>query len=131
MTQPTLPITRPLNIARDLGASEIRDVDFSLFDLFAVESRKGHPLVSGKTIIGCRIQGPAVMLASNGLTFDAVNFGDNGGDIRNLILHGEGTRAIGAIPFQDCAFVACEFYGVGFTGPEAFLSQLRALGAQN
>lgn len=127
MNHPSLPITRPLRIADNLAADEIIDVDFSLFDLFTAEARKGHALVAGKRIVGCRIQGPAVMLASIGVTFDEVNFGDNGGDIRNLILKGEGTRAIGAIPFRECAFLRCEFYGVGFTGPEEFLAQMRAL----
>jgi len=129
MTDVYRPISRPLNVARDLGGSDIRDVDFSLFDMFVAESRKGHGLVQGKTVTNCRIQGPAVMLASNGVTFDAVNFGDTSGDMRNLILRADGQRAVGAIPFRDCAFVNCEFYGVGFTGPEDFLNQLRALTA--
>lgn len=124
---PHAPITRPLNVAKDLSGADIRDVDFSLFDLFAAEMMRGHQLVQGKTVTGCRIQGPAVMLASSGVTFDGVNFGDSGGDIRNLILKSEGTRAIGAIPFRDCAFVNCEFYGVGFTGDPAFLQQIRSL----
>lgn len=127
MADAPAPITRPLNVAKDLGVSDIRDVDFSLFDLFAAEMMLGRSLVQGKTITGCRIQGPAVMLASTGVTFQAVNFGDNGGDIRNLIMRSEGTKAIGAIPFRDCAFVNCEFYGVGFTGDAAFLEQVRAL----
>jgi len=127
MADAPAPITRPLNVAKDLSVSDIRDVDFSLFDLFAAEMMLGRSLVQGKTITGCRIQGPAVMLASTGVTFDGVNFGDSGGDIRNLILRSEGTRAIGAIPFRDCAFVNCEFYGVGFTGDAAFLAQVRSL----
>ncbi|MBB5747331.1 hypothetical protein [Brevundimonas variabilis] len=121
------PITRPVNVARDLSVSDIRDVDFSLFDLFAAEMMLGRSLVEGKTVTGCRIQGPAVLLASTGVTFDGVNFGDSGGDIRNLIMKPEGSKAIGAIPFRDCAFVNCEFYGVGFTGDAAFLEQIRAL----
>lgn len=114
-------------MAKDLSGSDIRDVDFSLFDLFATEMMQGRQRVEGKTVTGCRIQGPAVMLVSSGVTFDGVNFGDSGGDIRNLILNSEGTRAIGAIPFRDCAFVDCEFYGVGFTGDAAFLQQIRSL----
>lgn len=121
------PIARAVNVASDLGVSDIRDVDFSLFDLFAAEMMLGRSLVQGKTITGCRIQGPAVMLASTGVTFDGVNFGDSGGDVRNLIMKPEGTKAIGAIPFRDCAFVNCEFYGVGFTGDAVFLEQIRSL----
>lgn len=119
------PITRPVNIATDLSAADIRDVDFSLFDLFLAESRKGNRLVQGKTLTGCRIQGPGVMLASSGVTFDAVNFGDSRGDIRNILFVPDGPKGIGAIPFRDCAFVNCEFFGVGFTGATEFLDQMR------
>ena len=119
------PITRPVNIATDLSGADIRDVDFSLFDLFVTESRKGKGLVERKTITGCRIQGPAVMLASSGVTFDAVNFGDTRGDIRNILFVPDGAKGIGAIPFRDCAFINCEFFGVGFTGPAEFLDQMR------
>ena len=120
-----LPINRPLNVATDLGGDDIRGVDFSLFDLFVACSRAGKPLVEGKTITGCRIQGPAIMLASSGVTFDDVNFGDSRGSMRNLLLVPDGDKAIGAIPFRDCAFVGCEFYGVGFTGDSEFLDQMR------
>ncbi len=122
-----LPITRPLSIARDLGAADIRDVDFSLFDLFAACAAAGQQRVQGKTITGCRIQGPAVMLALPGVTFEDVNFGDSRGDIRNLLFRPDGDAFVGSIPFDDCSFVGCEFYGVGFTGPEPFLDQMRAI----
>ena len=122
-----LPITRPLNVARDLTVADIRDVDFSLFDLFAASAASGNQRVQDRTITGCRIQGPAVMLALSGVTFDDVNFGDSRGDIRNLLLRPEGSAFVGSIPFDDCAFVGCEFYGVGFTGPESFLEQMRAV----
>ena len=127
MTDTYQPIIRALNIATDLTGNDIRDVDFSLFDLFMAESRKGKGLVEGKTVTGCRIQGPAVMLASSGVTFDAVNFGDSRGSMRNLIFVPDGEKGIGAIPFRDCAFVNCEFFGVGFTGPKEFLNQMRAV----
>lgn len=120
-----LPITRPLSIARDLSGADIRNVDFALYDLFTSGARRGQQLVEGKTITGCRIQGPAVMLASSGVTFDDVNFGDSKGDIRNLLLLPDGDKAVGAIPFRDCAFIGCEFYGVGFTGATDFLEQMR------
>ena len=122
-----LPITRPLNIARDLAGADIRDVDFSLFDLFAACAATGQQRVKGKTITGCRIQGPAVMLALAGVTFEDVNFGDSRGNIRNLLFQPDGGAFVGAIPFDDCAFVGCEFYGVGFTGPESFPDQMRAV----
>lgn len=119
-----LPLTRPEKIATDLTGSDIRDVDFSLYDLFVGAVRNGQPLVQGKTITGCRIHGPGVLLASTGTTFEDVNFGDSRGGMGNLLMKPMGDKAIGAVPVRDCAFVSCEFYGVSFTGPDDFLEQM-------
>lgn len=119
-----LPLTRPEKIATDLTGSDIRDVDFSLYELFNVSARSGHGLVHGKTFTGCRIHGPGVLLASLGVTFENVNFGDSGGNIGNLLTRSLGDKAVGSVPVRDCAFVSCEFFGVAFTGPEEFLEQM-------
>ena len=124
MLTSSLPITRPVRIATDLSGAEIVDVDFTLYDLFAAASRAGDPIVRGRTFRGCRIQGPGVLLASTGVTFADVNFGDSRGGIANLLTRGLGDKAIGSVPMRDCAFISCEFYGVGFTGPEEFLQQM-------
>lgn len=120
----SLPIKRPMTLAADLTAAEIVDVDFSLYDLFAAASRAGKNLVQGKVIRGCRIQGPGVLLAGAGVTFTDCNFGDSRGGIANLLLRAIGGKAIGATPLRDVKFVSCEFYGVGFTGPEEFLQAM-------
>ncbi len=124
MTVSLLPIQRPLTVAQDLSLTQIVGVDFSLYELFASALRGGTPLIAGRTITGCRIQGPGVLLASDGVTFSDCNFGDSRGSIRNLLLSPMGDKAIGCVPMRDCDFVGCEFYGVGFTGDADFLEQM-------
>ena len=122
-----LPINRPLADASDLNAATFENVDIILYELYAAASAKGVPLVEGRTFTGCRFQGPAVILVSNGVTFTDTNFGDGRGSIKNLLTRSLGDKAIGTIPMRDCHFIGCEFYGVGFTGTSEFLAQVGAL----
>ncbi|MET3836830.1 hypothetical protein ABIB58_002180 [Brevundimonas sp. UYEF29] len=122
-----LPINRPLADAPDLNAKTFENVDIILYELYAAASANGVPLVEGRTFTGCRFQGPAVILVSNGVTFTDSNFGDGRGSVRNLLTRSLGDKAIGSIPMRDCKFIGCEFYGVGFTGSEDFLAQVSAL----
>ncbi|VXA96896.1 hypothetical protein [Brevundimonas sp. G8] len=122
-----LPINRPLADAPDLNAARFENVDIILYELYAAADAKGVPLVEGRTFTGCRFQGPAVILVSNGVTFTDTNFGDGRGSIKNLLTRSLGDKAIGTIPMRDCKFIGCEFYGVGFTGTDEFLDQVAAL----
>ena len=124
-----LPLMREVRITPDLTLPVIQDVDLNLFDLHV--ANHGHELgvISGRTFRGCRIQGPAIMLVSFGVRFDDCSFGDPDGDMRNLVLRPLGARALGTVPFRDTLFEGCEFYNVGFTGPEAVLNDLLAVGA--
>lgn len=122
-----LPINRPLADAPDLDAAIFENVDIVLYELFAAASRAGQGLIQGRTFTGCRFQGPAIILASAGVTFSDTNFGDSRGGIANLLLRPVGDKAIGTIPMRDCHFIGCEFYGVGFTGPEEFIAQVSTL----
>ena len=122
-----LPINRPFADASDLNAEAFENVDIILYELFAAASKQGVGLIQGRTFRGCRFQGPAVILASSGVTFTDTNFGDSRGGIANLLLRPVGDKAIGTIPMRDCAFIGCEFYGVGFTGPEEFIAQVSTL----
>lgn len=122
-----LPITRPVVLAEDFGAAVFENVDLTLYDVFAHAVQNGPALIQGRTFKGCRIQGPAIVLASDGVTFNETNFGDSRGDIRNLVMRPVGDKAIGTIPMRDCAFIGCEFYGVGFTGTDEFIAQIIAL----
>jgi hypothetical protein len=120
-----VPINRPIRVASDLTATTFQDVDISLFELFAAVTGHARPgLIEGRTFRGCRLQGPAIVLASSGVTFEGVNFGDSGGDMRNLLLQPVGPRALGTIPLRNCTFVNCEFIYVGFTGPQSFLDMM-------
>lgn len=122
-----LPINRPLTDAPDLNATTFENVDIILYELYSAASAQGVPLVQGRTFRGCRFQGPAIVLVSNGVTFNDTNFGDGRGSIQNLLVRPVGDKAIGTIPMRDCHFIGCEFYGVGFTGTDEFIEQVSAL----
>lgn len=123
-----LPINRPVNVARNLDAKLFENEDVNLFELFAATHGAVPGVISDRTFIGCRIQGPAVMLVSAGVQFEDVNFGDPTGDMRNIVLRPAGARALGTIPMRNCLFDGCEFYNVGFTGSEEIVRQLLAVG---
>ena len=77
---------------------------------------------------GLMVAMAGVMLVLPGTTFESTDFGQTGGDIRNLVLRPAGPqKVIGVLPVQNCAFIDCLFHGVGFTGPEEFLQQILAL----
>lgn len=122
-----LPINRPLTDAPDLNATTFENVDIILYELYSAASAQGVPLVQGRTFRGCRFQGPAIVLVSNGVTFNDTNFGDGRGSIQNLLVRPVGDKAIGTIPMRDCHFIGCEFYGVGFTGTDEFIAEVSAL----
>ncbi len=122
-----LPINRPLTDAPDLNATTFENVDIILYELYSAASAQGVPLVQGRTFRGCRFQGPAIVLVSNGVTFNDTNFGDGRGSIQNLLVRPVGDKAIGTIPMRDCHFIGCEFYGVGFTGTDEFITEVSAL----
>ncbi len=119
-----LPITRDLNVAQDLTATVFEDQDLNLYELHTANHGAMLGVIEGRVFRGCRIQGPAVMLVSSGVRFDDCNFGDPDGDMRNLVLRPTGARALGTVPFRDTLFDGCEFWNVGFTGPEPVLKDL-------
>lgn len=116
--------TRP---ALDGAAKTFENVEISLIDLFRAQLQAGVNLVEGRTFTNCRLHGPVVMQVLDGVRFDRTDFGFSGGDIANLVLRPVGQKVVGALPFRDCAFVGCQFFAVGFTGPEPFLQQVLAL----
>jgi hypothetical protein len=122
------PITRPVTPAQDLSATVFEDVDLSLPELLLFSAARGAPLIQGRTFRRCRLQGPAILLVAEDVTFSATNFGDPRGDIRNLLLRPVGAKGVGTVPVRACAFDGCEFHGVGFTGSDAFLNEVMALG---
>jgi hypothetical protein len=122
------PGGRDGRIPTDAMAKVFENVDISLFDLARAVLKAGQRTINGRTFRNCFIEGPAVMLVLNNVNFDNTNFGPNGGDMRNLVLRPAGpTSVVGAIPVSDCEFINCEFFGLGFTGPDQFLDQLLTL----
>jgi len=98
--------------------------------LAAETMRAGSVAIEKRTFIGCRFEGPAVLLPVSGNSFNGCDMGNSGGDLRNLLLHPVGkAKVVGAIPVKDCVFEGCFFWAVGFTGAPAFLEQfLKAVG---
>ena len=119
---------QPWPVPADLTAPSFENASISLFDLYRETLRGGSAVVSGRTFTNCRLEGPAVMAMLGGCNFDATDFGYTSGDIRTIVIRSAAPgRMIGALPFKDCKFIGCQFFAVGFTGPEAFLDQILAL----
>jgi len=128
VTVSRLPINREVRVAQDLSATVFEDLDVNLFDLHIAAHSAAIGVLTGRTFRGCRLQGPAVMLVSAGVQFNDCNFGEPNGVMENLVLRPAGARALGTIPFRDTLFDGCEFYNVGFTGPDEILDVLLAVG---
>lgn len=83
----------------------------------------GETVISGKTFTDCIIEGPAVLVALNDVSLDGCNMGLITNPM-NLMFKPLGDLIIGAVGVSHCRFVRCRFVQIGFTGPEAFLTQL-------
>ena len=106
---------------------EYRSGSIWLPQLFLETRRAGGANIEGRTFIECLIEGPAVLLPLSGCNFDECNMGDAHGDPRNLMLSPVGPqRVTGTIVIKDCKFIRCRFLGVGFTGPQGFLTDMIA-----
>ncbi len=125
---PMLGLGRRFNPTDDISKRDFVNEDMALYELFVHHLRTNRAMIDGITFTGCRIEGPAVMLVLDGTTFDSTNFGESKGDIGNLVLRPTRNMAIGAIPMRNCTFIGCEFYMLGFTGNDAILDQILAIG---
>ncbi|MCS6624704.1 hypothetical protein N0B44_17440 [Roseibacterium beibuensis] len=107
-------------------ATEISGGHFALFDLYRAHLHaSGGAIIEGRTFTDCLIEGPAVMLALEGVHFEGVNFGPTGGDVRNMLFRPmSGQRAIGSIPVRNCTFRNCQFHTLGITGGDDLLETL-------
>lgn len=89
---------------------------------------RGENAIEGKTFIDCRIHGPAVIVPVSGCQFDSCSMGAPDGDMRNLMFQPLGPSKItGAIALLNCRFERCNFLGIGYSGGQDFLEQLRTL----
>ncbi len=95
-----------------------------LYSLYRRIQATGAKYIEGRTFTKCRLEGPAVLLVLNDVFFDGCSLGSAGSDVKNLLLKPMGSQIVGAIPFQNCRFVDCTFFAVGYTGHEDFLNQM-------
>ncbi len=117
---------RRLGQHADYTGPNFRDLNLWLPELFRLNlQRTRQNVMHGMTFTNCQIEGPAVIVALGGVQFDACNLGDAKGDMRTLLLRPlAADKVTGAVALQDCRFVDCDFYAIGYTGPESFLQQL-------
>lgn len=117
-------------VPADLTAPRFEQASIVLYDLFRETFRAGQPMIAERTFINCRFEGPAVMAVLDGCDFQGTDFGHTFGRIGSIVIRSaQPGKMVGALPFVNCKFVDCTFFGVGFTGPEPFLQQLLALEA--
>jgi hypothetical protein len=124
---PVIGVDRPVTLAQDLSKLSFENEDMALYELYRAQFAAGRVRIDGVTFRNCRIVGPAVMLVLDGTTFDTTNFGDARGDIGNLLLRPLRAIAVGTIPVANCRFIGCEFFNLGFTGPEAVIDDLLSI----
>ncbi len=85
----------------------------------------GIHVIRGKVFEDCVIEGPAVLLALEGVTFEGCNMGFSKVP-KNLLMRPVGDKITGAIPFAETRFINCRFAMVAFTGSEGFLENFGA-----
>lgn len=115
--------------APDLRARLIENSALAVFDLFRAVAESEAAVIRGRTFRNCRLEGPAIALILSGNVFNDCNLGPAGGSISNLLVRPVGEKVVGAVPFEDCRFEACEFFAVGFTGSEQTLGGFLAIEA--
>lgn len=81
----------------------------------------GASVIDGLTFTDCLIEGPAVMMVVDGVTFDGCSMGVTK-DPNNLLVQPVGERMTGVIPFSNTRFVRCQFVRVAFTGHPDFMA---------
>ncbi|CAN5269348.1 hypothetical protein BH10PSE2_BH10PSE2_15700 [soil metagenome] len=96
-------------------------IEIPLASLFRQRVNSGQSIIQGTAFRRCRIEGPAVMLVLDGVVFTDCDMGDNGGDIRNMLVRPMAQKVIGAVPVAMSVFENCTFHAVGFTGTDQFL----------
>lgn len=83
----------------------------------------GQTMIDGKTFTDCVIEGPAVLMATENVSFDGCNMGVTT-DAKNLLVQGLGPKLTGVVPFANTRFVRCRFIGVAYTGHPDFMKSI-------
>jgi hypothetical protein len=111
--------------ADDLAATDFRDAVIWLPELLLAQVQGGQSVIKDRSFTNCLLHGPAIFLAVRGVHLEGCNLGPCGGDIRTLVLRPASPKSVvGAIPFQDCRLIDCDFDSVGFTGAESFIESV-------
>jgi hypothetical protein len=106
-------------------AREITGGRFSLHDLYRASVQAGGGVwIEDRIFTDCVVEGPSLMLVLEGVHFESCNFGETGGDMRNMLFRPMGDVGIGAIPVRNCTFLRCRFQTIGITGGESLLQML-------
>ncbi len=113
-------------VCEDYSVDHFDGVVLSLFELFRTNlMATRQPLIQGKTFTNCVIEGPAVLLALSGVNFDSCNLGMASEDSRSLLLMPMAkNKVVGAIGMKNCSFTNCQFFAIGYTGPDAFIDRM-------
>ena len=133
MTEIYTPLTaqKGLDVV-DPKSPNFNNIQIAMYDLYRGSVQQGGGAsLKGRTFRNCVLQGPAVLMVLQGTRFERVSFGAPGHISEILFSPVSGTKAIGAIPLEDCVFEDCRFLACGFTGSQTFLDlMVRELGPQ-
>lgn len=111
---------------RELVARTTFEKEAVWLPLLAVHHQNaGEPIIRGKTFTDCVIEGPGLLAALDGVTFEGCNLGA-AADPKSLFYAAKGPVLVGVTPFSQTRFVRCRFVQVGFTGQEATIDQMAA-----
>lgn len=75
--------------------------------------------IEDRTFTDCAIEGPAVLMILDGVTFEGCNMGVTD-DARNLLMKPVGDKLTGVIPVRNCKFVRCDLFRVAYVGGPEF-----------
>lgn len=94
---------------------------------FAVHHfRAGQSIIAGKTFTDCIFEGPAILMAVDGVEFDGCSMGATA-DAKNLLIRPVGEKIVGVVPFSNTRFIRCKFNRIGYTGHPDFLASFDGL----
>ncbi len=111
---------------RELVARTAYEKEAVWLPLLAVHHlNAGEGVIRGKTFTDCVIEGPGLMAALDGVTFEGCNLGV-AADPKSLFYKAQGPMLVGVVPFSQTRFIRCRFVQVGFTGQEAAIDQMAA-----
>jgi hypothetical protein len=111
---------------RELAARTTFEKEAIWLPLLAVHClNAGETVIADRTFSDCVIEGPALLAALDGVTFEGCNLG-LATDPKSLFYKAQGPMLTGVVAFSKTRFVRCRFVQVGFTGQEAAIDAMAA-----